>query len=231
MTNLPVSGIFRITCEYHKKGNNWSAGHHTGIDFVSLNYSVFGTCNGKVYSVGNDKYYGKYVVVRDSERNYFHWFCHLSIISVSQNQNVDRGTLIGKMGKTGNATGIHLHYEIRKSSNIYNDTINPAEYIGIENKKGLYNSIFFHITEDNKVYNVGEKVKIKVAFTGAERKNESLIQIGTKQLWVYNSCLNINKTQATCIICYVDTFKLMLEIDSVEAENRQFWCEKENIIK
>jgi len=229
MTNLPVSGLFRITCPYHKEGNRWASGRHTGIDFVSMNLKVFGTCNGKVYQAGYDKAYGNFVVVRDSDRPLYHWFCHLSERHVSQGQNVSRGTVIGKMGMTGNATGIHLHYEIRKLSNKYDDTISPAEYIGIENKVGHYNSIYFHIEKDNRKFEKGQKVKIPVAFTGAEIEGESLIQIGTKQLWVYNSCLDLQKTKATCIICFVDTFKLMLEIDSTEPENRQFWIEKESV--
>lgn len=29
-TNIPLTGKFKVTCIYHKKGNNWSAGWHTG---------------------------------------------------------------------------------------------------------------------------------------------------------------------------------------------------------
>ena len=42
MTNLPVSGKFRITCPFNKKGNTWLAGFHTGLDIVSDNDFIFG---------------------------------------------------------------------------------------------------------------------------------------------------------------------------------------------
>ena len=38
------------------------------------------------------------------------------------------------MGATGNVTGKHLHFEIRKKCNCYGQDENPAEYMGIENK-------------------------------------------------------------------------------------------------
>lgn len=133
------------------------------------------------------------------------------------------------MGKTGNATGIHLHYEIRLPSNAYDKTINPADYMKIKNSIGVYNSKNYEIKVKEK-FKEGQIVKINVMFTGAERKNESLIQIGNKQLWVYNSCLNKEKTQANVIVAFVDKYKIMVEIDSTEDSNKQFWIEKENVI-
>ena len=38
------------------------------------------------------------------------------------------------MFQTGNATGVHVHYEIRKSDNKYANVNNPATYMGIPNK-------------------------------------------------------------------------------------------------
>lgn len=99
MTNLPVTGIFTITCIYHKIGKNWAAGHHTGIDIVSLNKKVYGTCDGAVYRIGYDKYYGNFVVVRDYDSGNYHWFCHLAKYNVKQGQNVSRGTVIRNNGK------------------------------------------------------------------------------------------------------------------------------------
>ena len=99
MTNLPVTGIFTVTCPYHKKGKKWAAGHHTGIDIVSTNRRVYGTCDGIVYRIDNDKYYGKCVIVRNIMDNTFHWFCHLDTIFVKQSQTVSRGTVIRNYGK------------------------------------------------------------------------------------------------------------------------------------
>ena len=227
MTNLPVTGIFRVTCPYHKIGKMWAAGHHTGIDIVSNTKRVYGTCNGVVYQTGYDKAYGNFIVVRNSERDEFHWFCHLAKVFVKNFQNVSRGTTLGIMGNTGNSTGIHLHFEIRKSCNCYDKTENPAAYMGIPNKVGTYNSIDYSI--DFPKFIEGDIVYIPVKFTGAVSGESSLIEFDNKQFWVYNSVLNKDKTKAKCVICYVDTYKLMLEIDSITPDIKQFWVEKENV--
>jgi len=53
---------------------------------------------------------------------------HLSKISVSVGQNVEKGkTQIGNVGTTGWTTGPHLHFEIRDSRG---RPVNPAYKIG-----------------------------------------------------------------------------------------------------
>ena len=79
MTNLPVSGFFRVTCEFGRKNTNklkWAAGFHTGIDIVSDNRKVYSTCNGNVFQCGYDNAYGNFIVIRDFKTDNFHWFCH-----------------------------------------------------------------------------------------------------------------------------------------------------------
>ena len=98
MTNIPLSGEFRVTCEFKRQGN-WSAGWHTGIDLVSNNKTIYATCDGKVTRTGYDNSYGNFVVVRNDLDGYYHWYCHLSKINVSKNKRVNRNTVIGIMRK------------------------------------------------------------------------------------------------------------------------------------
>lgn len=226
MTNLPVSGVFSITCPYHKLGTKWAAGHHTGIDLVSLNRRVYGTCDGTVYQLGYDKAYGNFIVIRNIKDNTFHWFCHLKTLFVKQGQNVSRLTSLGIMGSTGNTTGVHLHFEIRKHCNCYDKTEDPAAYMGITNKKGIYNSKNYEIKENKKDYNAGDVIYIPVKFTGSVQGNCSLIELGNKQFWVYNSSLNISKTKLKAVICFVDKYKIMIECDTLIDNERQFWIDK-----
>lgn len=146
-TNIPLTGKFKVTCIYHKKGNNWSAGWHTGIDLIGSD-NIYSSCNGKVVRTGFDTSYGNFIVVKNSEDGKYHWFCHLSKIYKKTGQEVLRTTVIGKMGATGNVTGKHLHFEIRNASNKYNDNSNPATYMGIPNKVGWYNSSNFQINRN-----------------------------------------------------------------------------------
>ena len=69
------------------------------------------------------------------------------------------------MGATGNVTGKHLHFEIRKSCNCYGQDENPADYMGIENKvqTGL-NTENYQIEEKetSNTIKVGDIKKFKV---------------------------------------------------------------------
>lgn len=146
-TNIPLVGEFKVTAEYKRKGN-WAAGRHTGIDLVG-NEKIYSSCSGIVSEVGTDKSYGNYIVVRNDEDGKYHWFAHLKRIDVKKGNRVQRTSVIGIMGDTGNTTGKHLHFEIRNSSNKYADTINPADYMGIPNKVGIYNTDNYPIGESN----------------------------------------------------------------------------------
>ena len=142
-TNIPLVGNFKVTAEYKRKGD-WAAGWHAGIDLVG-NETIYSTCSGTVSNIGTDKSYGNYIVIINDEDGRYHWFCHLSKINVKKGKRVERTSVIGIMGNTGNTTGKHLHFEIRNSSNKYADTINPADYMGIPNKVGSYNSANYQI--------------------------------------------------------------------------------------
>jgi murein DD-endopeptidase MepM/ murein hydrolase activator NlpD len=77
--------------------------------------------NGKVISAGwNNQGYGNLVIVENG--SYRTYYAHLSSIPVSAGDVVTAGTTIGLSGNTGNSTGPHLHYEIRKD----NVPINPT---------------------------------------------------------------------------------------------------------
>ena len=142
-TNIPLTGKFNVTCEYKKKGSRWSAGWHTGIDLTG-NDTIYGTCDGTVTKIGWDNSYGNYITVKAPDGKY-HWFCHLSKVTCSEGDKISRTTKIGVMGSTGNSTGKHLHFEIRNSSNKYADNSNPADYMGIPNKVGSYNTSNYQI--------------------------------------------------------------------------------------
>ena len=141
-TNIPLTGAFRVTCEYKRKGN-WSCGWHTGIDLVGDD-TIYGTCDGTVTKIGWDNSYGNYITVKATDGKY-HWFCHLSKVTCSEGDKISRTTKIGVMGSTGNSTGKHLHFEIRNANNKYADTISPAGYMGIPNQVGSYNTSNYQI--------------------------------------------------------------------------------------
>lgn len=237
MTNLPVSGPFKITCEYHKSGKNWACGHHTGIDIVSYNRLVYGTCNGVVHRAGFDKSYGNFIVVYNESDDTYHWFCHLASYRVKIGDKINRTKVIGVMGSTGNSTGVHLHFEIRLSCNKYDVTSNPAVYMGIPNKVGFYNSNNYQI--DNKETKVSDIVRIPCKDTGARnaQAHAALIEIESdipfvgsciKQIWVYESTLSANNTKVKGVVAHDSGDRFIVDLDVTEESSvdKQVWISK-----
>ena len=215
----------------------WAAGHHTGIDLVSYNKLVYGTCDGVVHRVGFDKSYGNFIVVYNNQDDTYHWFCHLSKYNVKIGDKINRTRVIGIMGSTGNSTGVHLHFEIRLSCNKYDMTSNPAAYMGIPNKVGFYNSDNYHITK--KSTQVADVVRIPCKDTGARNSeaHAALIEIesdmpfvGTcnKQVWVYESTLSANNTRVKGTVAHDAGDRFIVELDVLEesAVDKQIWISK-----
>ena len=126
------------------KGNNacnyyptYSSGKwHGGGDIPTpIGTSVLAADGGIVESVKYlDCSYGHHVVINHGN-GYKSWYGHMSTISVKKGDKVSQGQEIGKSGNTGNSSGPHLHFEVRKSPYSHTqNTINVCNYIG-QNKK------------------------------------------------------------------------------------------------
>jgi murein DD-endopeptidase MepM/ murein hydrolase activator NlpD len=86
---------------------------HTGLDFLAgAGGRVFAAATGRVEFAGYDDGYGNLVVLRHGLGTTT-WYAHLSRIAVRRGRSVPAGARIGSVGATGNATGPHLHFEIR----------------------------------------------------------------------------------------------------------------------
>ncbi|MFR0355789.1 transglycosylase family protein [Streptomyces sediminimaris] len=113
---------------YHEAGTSWSKGYHTGVDFpVPTGTTVRAIAAGRVVSAGWGGSYGYQVVVRHADGR-FSQYAHLSAISVKPGQSVGGGQRIGRSGATGNATGPHLHFEVRTGPGFGSD-IDPVAYL------------------------------------------------------------------------------------------------------
>jgi murein DD-endopeptidase MepM/ murein hydrolase activator NlpD len=122
----PVAGP--IGTPYHVAGSSWSKGYHTGVDFpVPTGTTVKAAAAGRVVSAGWGGAYGYQVVIRHSDGRYTQ-YGHLSAISVKAGQGVGAGQRIGRSGSTGNATGPHLHFEVRTGPGFGTD-VDPVAYL------------------------------------------------------------------------------------------------------
>lgn len=90
--------------------------HHNGVDLAAPSKShVRAISGGMVVFAGKLGGYGKIVTIKHAD-DYISIYGHLSTISVVVGQVISAGTLIGRVGSTGNVTGPHLHFEWRKGS-------------------------------------------------------------------------------------------------------------------
>lgn len=108
---------------------------HWGIDFnAPMNTPIQATGKGKVIVAGNRKDgYGNCVII-DHGFGFQTLYAHMSKISVTTGQEVIRGQQIGRIGSTGQSTGAHLHYEVKKDGvkvdpiQYCTDGLTPEEY-------------------------------------------------------------------------------------------------------
>jgi len=112
----PVDYV-RITSKFnprrfHPIKKIWKA--HRGVDYGGpLNTPIRATGNGKIVARGWSNGYGRYIKVRHAGK-YLTVYGHLNKHGkYKKGQYVKQGAVIGYMGKTGLATGVHLHYEFR----------------------------------------------------------------------------------------------------------------------
>ncbi len=88
---------------------------HKGVDYAAPHGTpIRTTANGKVIHAGNKGGYGRTVVIKHGE-SYSTLYAHMSRFArgIKSGSKVKQGQTIGYVGKTGLATGPHLHYEFR----------------------------------------------------------------------------------------------------------------------
>ena len=98
---------------------------HAGMDFrVPYGAPIRASGSGKVVKAGWHGGYGRLVEV-EHEGGLTTRYAHMSKISVKVGDEVQRGTIVGKVGSSGRSTGPHLHYEIRRKGT----AIDPLKFI------------------------------------------------------------------------------------------------------
>jgi murein DD-endopeptidase MepM/ murein hydrolase activator NlpD len=98
---------------------------HQGIDLSApQGTAVRATAPGRVDIAHRMGGWGR-VVLLDHGDGWQTRYAHLKRIKVKEGDRVDRGSVIGTVGKTGNASGFHLHYEVIKDGT----PIDPRPYL------------------------------------------------------------------------------------------------------
>jgi murein DD-endopeptidase MepM/ murein hydrolase activator NlpD len=109
----------------HPIHQTWRA--HKGVDYgAPIGTRVKATGDGIVEFVGKQGGYGNLVVIRHQGRFTTH-YAHLNGFAqgIRKGMRISQGDVIGYVGKTGWATGPHLHYEFR-INNIHQNPLSIA---------------------------------------------------------------------------------------------------------
>jgi secretion/DNA translocation related TadE-like protein len=109
---LPIGGAYRITARFADTGPQWTSGQHSGLDFAAEpGVPVLAAAGGRVTAAGPAGRYGNLVVI--DHGGVVTYYAHLSAVTVVAGDIVEAGSHVGAVGSTGNATGAHLHFEVR----------------------------------------------------------------------------------------------------------------------
>jgi len=88
---------------------------HTGTDIAApLGTPVIAALTGKVLLADFLGGYGIAIALEHGQGSQQTLYAHLSELFVKPGQVVEKGTVIGRVGTTGNSTGPHLHFELRQ---------------------------------------------------------------------------------------------------------------------
>jgi murein DD-endopeptidase MepM/ murein hydrolase activator NlpD len=99
---------------------------HQGIDIsCSRGTPIKASSAGRVIYSGNTiTGYGNMIILRHTEE-FVTVYAHNQVNLVEEGTQVEKGQIIGRVGKTGRASGHHLHFEIR----INNEAVDPMLYL------------------------------------------------------------------------------------------------------
>ncbi|WP_405870468.1 MULTISPECIES: M23 family metallopeptidase [unclassified Streptomyces] len=123
---------YKLSASFNQAGGMWQS-THSGQDFaVASGTSVFAAHGGTVVKAGGNgagdgPAYGNAIVIKHGNGTYSQ-YAHLSRIDVRVGQVVTTGQHIARSGNTGNSSGPHLHFEIRKTAN-YGSAIDPVAFL------------------------------------------------------------------------------------------------------
>ena len=97
----------------HHWGDGFGAGRgHRGQDVMAdCGTPLRAVKDAKVRKVATEAAAGRYIVLHDGDSGDDYVYMHLSAVDVGAGDAVDAGEQVGEVGRTGDATACHLHFE------------------------------------------------------------------------------------------------------------------------
>lgn len=119
-----TGGIITSKFGIREDQNPIVSNYHTGLDLaIDLGTTIVATHDGVITEAGTIGGYGNCIMIESGDLATLYGHC--SEISVKKGDFVKQGEKIGEVGMTGNATGPHVHFEIRYQGRY----VNPEDVI------------------------------------------------------------------------------------------------------
>ena len=117
---------FSFPLKSYRRMSRGFGGRHKGVDLSAKKGTpIYASESGWVtYRGRRFRGFGKLLILEHS-RNWASFYAHLNAYNVKEKQWVNKGDVIGYVGRTGRATGDHLHFEIRHK----NTPVDPLDYV------------------------------------------------------------------------------------------------------
>ena len=124
-TVKPVSGVITSRFGYRVSPGGIGSTNHKGLDIAAgCGTPIYAAAPGTVEFAGNKGSLGKLVIINHGN-GVKTYYAHCNSLKVAAGQTVEAGTNIATVGKTGTATGYHLHFEVR----VNGVSKNPQNYL------------------------------------------------------------------------------------------------------
>jgi len=109
-----------VSSEFGSRNNR-----HKGIDLrAPKGTKLYASADGLVHFVGQQNGYGKVIIIKHAG-DIQTFYAHNNNNLVKKGQRVKQGEAIGTVGRTGNATGNHVHFEFIRGK----QHLNPRHYM------------------------------------------------------------------------------------------------------
>lgn len=158
---------------------------HYGVDLISQvgNKNLFAVGTGYVQKVVNNQSksksgFGNYIWIRYPDYNLSLIYAHCSKIILKKGDKVKKGDIVAVEGKTGAATGVHLHLGMTKiGSNIW---LNPNNY-NVKVVKPVTKQ-YYVVKKGDTLSKIAKKYKttVKQIAKWNNIKNVNVIKVGQK---------------------------------------------------